>query len=346
MSRIRLVWVLVGLLASSAIAYAFHRQRSSEGTLDAYANLWLESLDPSQRTIALLPYEGADRVQWHFIPKETRKGLPLKQMNDAQRGAALRLLRASMSELGYDKAAQIMLLESVLRKLEGAGSEARRDPDKYYFTLFGTPAAKGKWGLSIEGHHLSINLVVEDGQVIDSTPQFLGASPSRVRTAFPGLVPEGLRVLGTEEDAGRELITFLSPTQREKAIVAAEAPKEVLAAGAAQPEKPEAVGIGYEDLNDGQQSKLKALVRIFADIMPQEVVDQRLGWIESDSWENVRFAWFGSIEPEQPYAFRIQGKRFQIEVNNTQPDAEGNPANHVHTVWRDLSGDFDLPAGG
>jgi hypothetical protein len=26
-----------------------------------------------------------------------------------------------------------------------------------------------------------------------------------------------------------------------------------------------------------------------------------------------------------------------------QPDAAGNPANHVHCVWRDLQGDFHLP---
>jgi hypothetical protein len=33
-----------------------------------------------------------------------------------------------------------------------------------------------------------------------------------------------------------------------------------------------------------------------------------------------------------------------IEFCNVQPDAEGNPANHIHCVWRDRTGDFDLPA--
>jgi hypothetical protein len=28
---------------------------------------------------------------------------------------------------------------------------------------------------------------------------------------------------------------------------------------------------------------------------------------------------------------------------NVQPDAAGNPANHIHALWRDLRGDFDLP---
>jgi hypothetical protein len=39
----------------------------------------------------------------------------------------------------------------------------------------------------------------------------------------------------------------------------------------------------------------------------------------------------------------VQGKRFLIEFVNVQADPAGNPANHIHCVYRDLSGDFDLP---
>ena len=30
-----------------------------------------------------------------------------------------------------------------------------------------------------------------------------------------------------------------------------------------------------------------------------------------------------------------EGPTFLIEFVNVQPDAEGNPANHIHCVWRD-----------
>ncbi|MSU53073.1 MAG: DUF3500 domain-containing protein, partial [Opitutaceae bacterium] len=33
--------------------------------------------------------------------------------------------------------------------------------------------------------------------------------------------------------------------------------------------------------------------------------------------------------------YRIQGKTFVVEFDNTQ-----NKANHVHTVWRNFDGDF------
>ena len=63
-------------------------------------------------------------------------------MNTAQRTAALRLVRAALSEVGYDKASKIMLLEGVLRELEGDKRAWDRDPEMYYMTIFGTPATR------------------------------------------------------------------------------------------------------------------------------------------------------------------------------------------------------------
>ena len=57
----------------------------------------------------------------------------------------------------------------------------------------------------------------------------------------------------------------------------------------------------------------------------------------------VYFAWAGATEPGVGHYYRIRGKRFLIELVNTQADAAGNPANHIHSVYRDLTGDFDLP---
>ena len=36
------------------------------------------------------------------------------------------------------------------------------------------------------------------------------------------------------------------------------------------------------------------------------------------------------------------GEAFLVEFVNVQPDAEGNVANHIHSVWRDFAGDFGL----
>jgi hypothetical protein len=50
------------------------------------------------------------------------------------------------------------------------------------------------------------------------------------------------------------------------------------------------------------------------------------------------------MKPGVGHGYRVEGPTFSIEFVNVQPDAEGNPANHIHCVWRDRSGDFDLPA--
>ena len=47
-----------------------------------------------------------------------------------------------------------------------------------------------------------------------------------------------------------------------------------------------------------------------------------------------------------PHYYRIQGPTFLIEFVNTQPDPAGNPANHIHCVWRDMQGDLGIPIGG
>ena len=50
-----------------------------------------------------------------FTPR-ARTGLPLKEMNDAQRGKAHELLKTGLSMRGYTNATDIIALENVLRE--------------------------------------------------------------------------------------------------------------------------------------------------------------------------------------------------------------------------------------
>ena len=38
------------------------------------------------------------------------------------------------------------------------------------------------------------------------------------------------------------------------------------------------------------------------------------------------------VLPRRRDAYRVEGTTFSIEFVNVQPDAEGNPANHIHCV--------------
>src|SRR5205814_1267379 len=138
----------------------------------------------AQKEKALIAFDSKERTNWNFVPlqdkerRTTRKGLPLQDMTDAQKKAALALVRAGTSEQGNVAAITIMSLEAILRDQEGKKGAMVRDPEWYFFTIFGTPAKTGNWGWRVEGHHLSLNFTMEGTQVVSATPNFFGANPA------------------------------------------------------------------------------------------------------------------------------------------------------------------------
>ena len=315
--------------------------------MQTFAETFLASLNDDQRSEATMAYESPKRVGWHFVPMKDRKGLTLGEMDDAQRTGALRLVRAALSESGYDKTNKIMMLEKTLRILEGDDRAWPRDHNLYYVTIFGTPSADGAWGLSFEGHHLSLNFVCRDGKVVDSTPQFFASNPAIIMNDVKApdgemVLGKGTRVLRDEEEYAFKLVQALDDSQAKAAIIDEDAPAEIRFAGEPQSVVGEPEGISFGDLNEAQQKSLRDLIEVYVGAVAGKVAKSRREIIEADGWDSVHFAWAGPTKPGIGHYYRIQSKSFLIEFVNTQPDAMGNPANHIHCVIRDLTGDFDL----
>ena len=344
------VLALVVLCLLSTAGVAALRLVTAGESLTAAATAWLAGLDDVQKARAAADFEAAARTDWHFVPKPIRKGLPLSEMTKPQREQAHALLKAALSESGYGKTVAIMELDELLRRLQGTTATNVRDSLRYFITIFGEPGPRGSWGLSVEGHHLSLNFTVRDGVLVDSTPQFMGANPAEVRTTFPGLPAAGSRVLAAEESLAFDLLASLSAEQRKRAVIAAEPPDEIRGAGDPQPPAGPPAGIPFRDLSPDQQSLVRQLVETYCSSMPAEVAGERLALIERGSaaaaglvhhgWDELHFAWAGALEPGKGHSYRLEGPSFVVEFVNVQPDAEGNPANHVHCVWRDKTGDF------
>lgn len=330
-------------LVVTASAFGYWKLSHPGEEMTGAGAAFVASLTDEQRTTAVLDYGTPQRVKWHFIPLAERKGLQIKHMTPPQRTAALALLRTALSEAGYGKATQIMALENILRELEKNKSGGPiRDPERYYFTLFGKPAADAKWGLSVEGHHLSLNFVVDKGRVASSTPTFFGDNPAEVKAEVAG-IKKGTRVLAQEEELAFQLIQSCSPEQRSKATIDAKAPKEIRAAGEPQPPTDAPAGIPARELKKEQFATLRKLIEVYAGNLPSEVAEARLAAIEKAGYDNVYFGWSGADQPGIGHYYRIQGPTFLVEFINVQPDAAGNVANHIHSVWRDMNGDFDIP---
>lgn len=342
-SSIRLLALLV-LAASVGTSVALVRDARTGTEMTVAAQRFAETLTPDQEAMVLLDYGSPQRVGWHFIPKPHRKGLQIKHMDDQQRELAHQLLRSALSEAGYDKSVKIMQLElalAELQRLSGGGGPVR-DSERYYVSLFGTPSAEQRWGLSFEGHHLSLNFVIEDGEIISSSPQFLASNPAILGRDYGDGLTKGLRVLAVEEEAAFGLMESLSEAQRNKAVLADQAPREIRAAGEPHSPATPPAGLPVAEMTAAQQTILKSLVDEYINLMPADVADARRQSIDKSGWDTVRFAWAGALHPGVGHYYRIQGPTFLVELVNTQPDAEGNPASHVHCVWRDPQGDFGV----
>jgi hypothetical protein len=296
------------------------------------ASRFLKSLDKEQLDATTFPFDSAERLNWHFIPRE-RKGLPIKTMTPAQRALAFGMIHTGVGASGYLKATTIMSLEAVLKDLE-KGSGPVRDPERYFISVFGKPSSRGKWGWRIEGHHLSLNFTLDDGKIVSATPAFFGANPAEVRQG----TREGLRTLAEIEDRALRLVQALTPEQTKTAVVADKAPADIRAANTPQPPTDEAVGISFQELKESQRDLLKALVESYAEDMPPDVAHAWITEIHDAGPDKIKFAWFGPADRSQGHAYRVQGPTFLIEFNNTQ-----NNANHIHSVWRNMLGDFGMP---
>ncbi len=250
-----------------------------------------------------------------------------------------------MSDVGYDKAMKIMSLESNLR--EGEKSQIGtplRDPDRYFLTIFGKPDTKGKWGWSFEGHHFSLNFVIDEGKVTSTTPSFWGANPATVRLFVEGGPPVGTRTLGKEEQLAFDLVNSLDDAQKKRALIAEKAPADYTAAGKPQPEFGEPQGVLVADLTEDQKKMLWSLLETYNANLAAPLAKMRLEDIKAHGLDHVSFAWAGSLKPGVGHYYRIQGPTFLLELVNIQSDPAGNLANHIHSVWRSLKGDFGITA--
>lgn len=333
--------VVVALL-SVTTAYTFYRLAGTGEKMTSAADALVSSLDAEQKKAMLYPYDSPQRLGWHFIPKDQRKGLQMKDMTEDQRKKTHALLQVALSEAGYDKTTKIISLEALLKHIQKSGPI--RDTERYYVTIFGEPNADSRWGLSFEGHHLSLNFVVEGDQVVSSTPQFFATNPAEVKEAVLDGYPKGMEILKAEEEIAFALVNGLSKQQRETAVIAEKCPAEIRNAGDPHPPQTAPEGIAWTELKSEQQATLKKLIDTYVSTMPKDVAAKRFADLEAAGWDGIHFAWAGGFKDGVPHYYRVQGKTFLIEFVNAQPDVSGNPANHIHCVWRDMRGDFALSA--
>jgi hypothetical protein len=271
------------------------------------ATTFLGSLTPEQRQFASFPFESPERQRWGFDPVERfpRLGLPMNRMSESQRSLTHALLKTGLSDRGYQVATAIM----------GRTTLRRADPLNYYVSIFGTPSPDGTWSWRVEGHDLSLNFTILRGSLVASTPSFFGG------------------ILTPEEDAARALLKTLDAGQRARAMIARDAPKEILTTNMPVVRPPPPVGVPVTEMSDGQRELLMQVIRTYTSAMAFEVAEARMARLRNAGLDRIIFSWAGSTEPGKPFYYRLLGPTFLIEYSNVQGD-------HAHSVWRDFDRDF------
>jgi hypothetical protein len=340
MKTLKVTLALAVFAAVAGIAHVAQQVGSGSNMVSA-AEAFVGSLTADQKKKAVFDYDSEERFDWNFIPlqdkarKPTRKGLPLVEMTAEQKKAALALVKAGTSEKGSDTAAAIMSLEGILRDQESKKPLNIRNPEWYFFTVFGTPSKTGKWGWRVEGHHLSLNFTMQGTEVVASTPCFFGANPAEVK----GGPNKGKRILPEAEDFARDLFKSLDEDQKKVALQ-----KEHFGEPGQKTKSPmvKAVGLAGAKMTKEQKKTLLKLLESYTGRLQSDIAAQELKQVRAGGLDNVYFAFTGSTEPGKGYTYHVQGPNYVVEFLNIQADSAGNPANHIHSCWRRVKGDFGL----
>jgi hypothetical protein len=298
------------------------------------ANRFLDSLVPTQRSFATFPFPGEERYVWNYRPVE-RNGLRLINMSADQQDAALLLFDVGLSVRAATQARRIIHLETILReeeKIEHVFNRFVRDPELYYFSIFGQPGTSAPWAWRAGGHHIGLHFTVVDGDLISPLPIFLGANPSKVKYGLE----KGSRALPEEEDLARAFVMSLDADGKAVAIVNPIAPPDLFTDAYRQINLPRlGDGLPFSSMSGAHREQIVRLIRHYVERTNPEIAAIQWDRIERAGLEPVTFAWAGPEEPGKGHYYLIKGPTFLIEYDNTQ-----NQSNHIHSVLRDLTNDW------
>jgi len=318
--------LLILLLPFSLFVQTFANNKSGSAKALAFVN----SLTEEEKKKAVFPFDEMNRYEWHYLPAAmvARTGVAVKNLDLNQKQVLDTLLRAYLSEEGYQRTKAIMGNEYLLKDMQP--DNPNRIPENYFVSVYGSPGKDSIWGWKFSGHHVALNFTIVNDQLAFA-PFFFGIYPAELNDG----PKKGQRLLKDEEDLGFALVNSFSGEQKQKALFQIKAFSDIVTTNAMQVGPLKTVGIFASDFTQVQKTALNKLIVAYLLSMPHAIAQVRMEKINSEDMNSICFGWAGGTDAGIPHYYRVQGKSFLIEFDNTQ-----NNANHIHSVWRDFNGDF------
>lgn len=306
----------------------------------AAAEHFLATLTPRQRASVLFAFDDrAQRARWSNLPEGLfeRRGLRWAELTAAQRAALRDVLDNVLSAKGLAAVDAILAADDLLDdsgpidRLVDRLWGIRRGSGWYYVSFLGEPAADRPWMLQFGGHHLAINATVV-GPHVTLAPMLTGAEP--VRFVANG---RAFDVFGEETAAATRLMGSLSEAQRDRTVVAARRPADLVLGSGRDGTRVPAVGLPASAMHDAQKATLFALIEARMGLLNADDLAPKLAQVRDDL-DQIHFAWFGPQPGAGTGYWRITGPRLFIEFS---PQTRGgDPSNHVHAVYREFGQDY------
>jgi hypothetical protein len=303
------------------------------------AEKFLATLSEQQRAKTMFPVDDSEWRKWmnqHFY---RRQGVSFLEMSPGQRDTAFGLMRASLSDRGFELTRNIMRLNETLAEL--TNDHQFLGEWMYHMTVMGKPSATEPWGWQLDGHHAIVNYFVLGDQVV-MTPHFFGSEPIRATSGkYKGIV-----ILQEEQKDGLAMLQALSEPQRKTAILnfsktgnnnIGEAFKDNVVLDYA--------GVRAGDLEAAMRKRLTDLVHLYISNMGDGHARVKMDEVRRHI-DNTWFAWIGGTDPTSVFYYRVHSPVVLIEfdhqrpanLRNSTPDPAKPTQEHIHCVVRTPNG--------
>lgn len=319
---------------------------STQPILDA-TTAFVTSMSAQQKRESCHPIHSDHWRKWlNGEPFVLRHGTILEAMDPAQRELALDILRATLSQRGFEEVRKTMILNEFLK-------EYTEDTENlgewlYFISIYGTPSAHQPWGWQIDGHHLVINCFILGDQMV-MTPVFMGAEPM-VADAGPHA---GTRIFSDIQEQAVEMVRALDPAQQDKVILYHSMLRKDLPPERDDPQdgrqkmgafRDNAVmpyeGIRADELNQAQRDRLLLLIELHIGYMADGHAKVKMADI-AEHIDQTWFAWIGGTDHESVFFYKIQSPVIAIEFDHHRGVYLDNPEAerfHGHLIIRTPNG--------
>lgn len=292
----------------------------------AAANAFIATLSDTEKGSGLFEWTDEEqKARWSNLPNGMfqRSGLRWGDLGTDAQNAWLAVMQATLSEEGYERVRAEWRADDEL-----GGSDYGQD--NYFVAIIGTPSTTDPWQWQWGGHHVTVNATIA-GTELSLTPSFIGVQPATY-------TDEGreVRPLGDITDEAVALVNSLDTGQQAKAVLGSSYIDLVLGPGQdGKTIAPE--GLAGADMTADQQAALLALMGEYGNLANAEDGAKRMANLVADI-DATYFAWYGPTDTGSDYYFRITGPTIVIEFSPQRMG--GDPAEHIHGIYRDPTNDY------